>query len=31
VEERIQEGEGQVEKDRIAFDFDSKDLILTGR
>jgi hypothetical protein len=30
VEERIHEGEGPVEKDRVAFDFDSEDLILTA-
>jgi hypothetical protein len=31
VEERIQEGEEPVEKDRVAFDFDHEDLILTMR
>jgi hypothetical protein len=31
VEERIQEGEELVEKDRVAFDFDHEDLILTMR
>jgi hypothetical protein len=31
VEQRIHEGEGPVEKDRVAFDFDSEDLILTVR
>jgi hypothetical protein len=31
VEERIQEGEGPVEKDRVAFDCDHEDLILTMR